>query len=174
MTPSTTQTWAGHWHGYGPWIGSPAVYAREGGRRPPHPQGAPSVSDPKDKKQVEALDRYREAAAEFDSGSVPPTMTGYWLLKRNQTSLDRTWTTPEAVMAWLTKQYEANPPLTRTDGGTAYGSLDDKLAYAAEALPRGVDVTWAYYTPAQAIASYSVVCCPNRFHPQTPCPLPPT
>ncbi|MCX3058567.1 hypothetical protein [Streptomyces beihaiensis] len=166
-------SWTGHWHGYGPWVGDPKTYAQEGSRRPPHPNGPPSVTDPEDKKQQQVLDRYREAAAEFQTGNVPPTMTGYWLTKKSQTSADRTWADVDIALEWLTKKYEENPPFERADGLQAYSSLDTKLEYASDVLPFGVDVSWVYYTPAKNLMSFSVVCCLNRFHPEIPCPLPP-
>lgn len=166
-------SWSGHWHGYGPWTGPSPVYAREGGRRPPHPNGPPSVLNPEDKKQQQVLDRYREAAAEFQTGNVPPTMTGWWLTKRNHVSADRTWADMGIAIAWLTKQYEANLPFERADGLRAYNSLDSKLEYATDVLPCGVDVSWVYYMPSKNLIAFSVVCCPNRFHPELPCPLPP-
>ncbi|WP_432143552.1 hypothetical protein [Streptomyces sp. bgisy084] len=166
-------SWSGHWHGFGPWIGPSAVYGKEGGRRPPHPNGPPSVLDSEDKRQQAVLDRYREAAAEFQTGNVPPTMTGYWLMKKHQVSADRTWADLAIALAWLTKQYEANTPFERADGLQTYSGLDTKLEYATDVLPRGVDVSWVYYTPSKSLISFSVVCCPNRFHPQTSCPLQP-
>lgn len=65
--------------------------------------------NPEDKKQQAVLDRYREAAAEFATGNMPPTMTGYWLLKQSHVSAGRTSTDLGITLAWLTKQYEANP-----------------------------------------------------------------
>ncbi|MDH2393184.1 hypothetical protein QCN29_31300 [Streptomyces sp. HNM0663] len=132
------------------------------------------VLDPENKTQVDTLNRYREAASEFQSGNVPPTMTGYWLMKKHLVSADRTWTNVGVALAWLTKHYEANPPFQRTDGLQAYCGLDWKLEYAEDVLPRGVDVSWVYYMPSENLTSYSVVCCPNRFHPEIPCPFPPS
>jgi hypothetical protein len=132
------------------------------------------VLDPEDKKQQAVLNRYREAAAEFQTGNVPPTMTGHWLMKKTQVSADRTWADLGIALAWLTKEYEENPPFIRADGLQAYSSLENKLEYATDVLPRGVDVSWVYYTPSKNLISFSVVCCPNRFHPDIPCPLPPS
>ena len=130
--------------------------------------------DPEDKKQQAVLDRYREAAAEFQTGNVPPTMTGHWLMKKIQASGDRTWADVGIALAWLTKKYEENPPFVRPDGLRAYSSFDTKLEYAADVLPRGVDVSWVYYTSSKSLNAFSVVCCPNRFHPDVSCPLPPS
>ncbi|MFB6654874.1 hypothetical protein ACFCZ4_06825 [Streptomyces microflavus] len=130
--------------------------------------------DSEDKKQQAVLNRYREAAAEFQTGNVPPTMTGHWLMKKSQVSADRTWMDLGVALAWLTKKYEENPPFVRADGLEAYSSLESKLEYATDVLPRGVDVSWVYYTGSKSLTSFSVVCCPNRFHPNIPCPLPPS
>ncbi|MFF3557141.1 hypothetical protein ACWD4V_07550 [Streptomyces tsukubensis] len=167
-------SWSGHWHGCGPWIGPSKAYGQEGGRRPPHPNGAPSVLDLENKQQVDLLNRYREAASEFQNGDVPPTMTGYWLMKKHLASGERTWSDLGAALAWLTKVYEANPPFERADGLKAYSSLEEKLEYAEDVLPRGVDVSWVHYLASENLASFSVVCCPNRFHPDIPCPFNPT
>ncbi|MFI6723684.1 hypothetical protein [Streptomyces atratus] len=150
------------------------MYAQEGNRRPPHPNGPPQPTSPEDKAAQKVLERYREAAAEFQTGSVPPLMTGHWLLKQNQSTADRTWTDAGIALAWLTKRYEENPPFEREDGRQAYCSLEDKLEYASDVLPRGVDVSWVHYTKSKSLLSLSVVCCPNRFHPEVPCLLPPS
>lgn len=160
----TSQNWAGHWHGFGPWVGSPATYFAEGGRRPPHPtQPGPGADH---------ATRYREAASEFVSGSVPPLMTGHWLLKQGQAARARTWTDAAAAVAWLREIYVSSPPFERSDGGQAYGGVDHKIAYAIDVLPRGVDVSWVHYTQSRSLFSASLVCCPNLFHPDIPCPLP--
>ncbi|MFD7714251.1 hypothetical protein [Streptomyces sp. NPDC059814] len=129
--------------------------------------------NPEDKKQQQVLDRYREAAAEFQTGNVPPTMTGWWLTKKTHVSAERTWADMGIAISWLTKQYEANLPFERADGLQAYNSLKSKLEYATDVLPCGVDVSWVYYVPAKNVIAFAVVCCPNRFHPELPCPLPP-
>lgn len=169
----TTKSWTGHWHGFGPWVGAGNAYAREGGRRPAHPLGPPQITNPNDSAQVQALSRYREAASDFQTGSRPPLMTGHWLVKEGQASADRTWTSSEAALAWLTGLYETNPPFQRSDGRQAYIGLDEKVEYAATVLPLGTDVSWVYYLPSQNLISYSVVCCPNFFHPEESCPSPP-
>ncbi|MFI1963704.1 hypothetical protein ACH429_06120 [Streptomyces pathocidini] len=148
-------SWQGHWHGYGPWVGSGAEYAKEGVRRP-----GPLPNDP----QTQA----------FMTARTPPMMTGHALLRRGQAAADRTWADVEHAVTWLQKCYAENPPLSREDGKTAYLELDGKTAYARDVLPRGVDVAWAYWMNSGSLASYSVVCCPSLHHPEIPCPLPPT
>jgi hypothetical protein len=162
----TSQTWNGHWHGFGPWNGAPERYAQEGGRRPPHPVQPGPGSD--------HATRYQEAASEFASGSVPPLMTGHWLAKRGQAARARTWTDVTDAVEWLKQHYISNPPFERADGLQAYAGLDVKLAYALDVLPRGVDVTWVHYPQSRSLFSASVVCCPNLFHRDIPCPLPPS
>ncbi|MFF1702473.1 hypothetical protein [Streptomyces sp. NPDC058252] len=166
--------WNGHWHGYGPWTGSPAAYHQEGNRRPAHPNGPPVPMSPEDKVAHRVLERYREGAAVFSGSDLPPLMTGHWLQKSGQASADRTWTNVIDAVEWLKKCYTDNPPFERTDGLHAYVGVDVKVAYAYDVLPGGVDVTWVHYTPAKNLFSLSVVCCPNRFHPRLACPLPPS
>lgn len=162
----TSQNWNGHWHGFGPWVGAPDRYAKEGGRRPPHPIVAAAVSN--------STTRYREAAAEFATGSVPPLMSGHWLMKQGQVAADRTWTDVTDAVEWLKAQYTDSPPFERSDGLRAYVSLDVQVAGAYDALPRGVDVSWIHYTQSQSLFSASVVCCPNLFHSDLACPFPPS
>ncbi|MGW2550078.1 hypothetical protein [Streptomyces sp. NPDC001635] len=162
-TPVTSQTWAGHWHGFGPWIGAPAQYAQEGSRRPAHPvRPGPDAA---------FAHRYKEAGDEFTASGLPPLMTGHWLAKSGQAAAARTWTDVEQALEWLTQQYTVHPPFERTDGGQAYISLDGKVAYAGDVLPRGVDVSWVHYTQSRSLFSASVVCCPNLHHLDLDCPL---
>ncbi|AKJ12906.1 hypothetical protein ABB07_23585 [Streptomyces incarnatus] len=167
-------TWSGHFHGYGPWIGTPESYHKEGNRRPPHPDHPAPPASPDDKQAERVLARYREVAAEFPTSNLPPLMTGHWLLKRNQTSAGRTWTDPAVALKWLTKHYLENLPFEREDGRRAYAGLETKREYAIDVLPVGVDVSWVYYTRSGNIVSLSVVCCPNRHHPELGCPMPPS
>ncbi|MCN9244000.1 hypothetical protein NGF19_24995 [Streptomyces sp. RY43-2] len=164
-------SWTGHFHGYGPWIGSPDQYHREGDRRPVHPDPpAPPVSDD-DKVAVRVQQRYREVAAEFATSELPPMMSGHWLMKRGRTSAERTWDDSAVVLDWLTRQFLDHPPMEREDGRQAYVDLDTKRAYVLDVLPVGVDVSWVYYNRSGGIVSLNVVCCPNRHHPGLTCPL---
>ncbi|GGJ15385.1 hypothetical protein [Streptomyces brasiliensis] len=159
----TSQTWAGHWHGFGPWVGPPSTYAKEGNRRPPHPvRPAP---------EADHAGRYQEGAGEFATSSLPPLMSGHWLAKQGQTAADRTWTDVTDAVEWLKRHYNDQPPFERTDGLRSYGSLDGKIAYAYDVLPRGVDIAWVHYTQSRSLLPLSIVCCPNLFHPDLECPL---
>ncbi|WP_411090773.1 hypothetical protein [Streptomyces sp. 049-1] len=162
----TSQNWAGHWHGYGPWTGSPAAYFAEGNRRPAHViQPDPTAPH---------ADRYREAASEFANGALPPLMTGHWLLKRGQAAGARTWTDASEATEWLKRQYASSPPFERTDGLQAYVALASKIQYALDVLPRGVDVSWVHYTQSRGLFAAQVVCCPPLHHRDLACPLPPS
>ncbi|MET9354468.1 hypothetical protein ABZY14_16000 [Streptomyces sp. NPDC006617] len=162
----TSQTWAGHWHGFGPWLGSTEVYFKEGNRRPAHAiQPDPTATH---------ADRYREAGSEFATGALPPLMTGHWLLKRGQAARDRTWTDVGEATEWLELRYVSSPPFERTDGLQAYADLTAKTQYALNVLPRGVDVCWVHYTQSRALFAVQVVCCPNLHHLDLACPLPPS
>lgn len=145
-------TWSGHWHAFGPWIGSGQEYAREGLRRP----GA----GPNDAQTIAFLADRR-----------PPMMTGHWLMRKHQVA--GTWTDVRDAVTWLEKHYADNPPARRDDGGQAYCSVDWRVECALDALPRGKDVTWGYWTQGTSLCSFSVVSCVNRHHPGLPCPLPP-
>lgn len=146
-------SWDGHWHGYG-WVGGAESYFKESTRRP-----------------GTAGDLHTQ---EFIASRVPPMMTGHWLMRRAQTTAEHTWTDVAQAIDWLWRRYDQTPPLARTDGGTAYVDVDARIDYAFDALPRGVDVTWGYWTGRSMLASHSVVACVNRFHPQIPCPLEPS
>ncbi|KIF69788.1 hypothetical protein HY68_16295 [Streptomyces sp. AcH 505] len=148
-------TWSGHWHGYGPWTGSRNAYGQEPLRRP-------------------GLEANSEQTRMFLASVLPPLMTGHWLMRRDQTAADRTWTTDGDAIGWLQATYEVNPPFERDDGGLAYIALEDKIAYATDSLHRGVDVCWVHYTKSSSLVSFSVVACPNHHHPHISCPLPPT
>ncbi|MFF9265864.1 hypothetical protein [Streptomyces longwoodensis] len=132
-----------HWHGY-EWTGHARSYFQDSARRP--------------------------GSVGFAQNGIPPLMTGHWLLR--PCPARSTWTEPDAALGWLTTRYQAHPPFQRLDGGRAYPELDWKLTVAADALRGGVDVTWCYWTSPQAglLASFSVVCCPNRHHPDLACP----
>ncbi|WP_255308148.1 hypothetical protein [Streptomyces marincola] len=147
-------SWSGHWHGYGPWHGSRDAYGQEPLRRPGR-----GADDPRTQA--------------FLASTLPPLMTGHWLLRRAQTARERTWDAVAGALGWLAETHAGAPPATRPDGGPSCLPLRARLAHARDVLPRGVDVAWVYYLASRNLVSYAVVCCPNRFHPALPCPLPP-
>ncbi|WP_208811056.1 hypothetical protein [Micromonospora echinofusca] len=93
--------------------------------------------------------------------------TGLSLLRRSQAAVERTWTNVEDALDWLCLTWRANPP-----GGDVL-SLDEHIAYDRGYLSRGSDCCLGYYNSGYGFVSYSVVCCPNHFFPDVPCPLPP-
>lgn len=135
-----------HWHGFGPWIGARSEYAKEGLRRP-----GPHSEDPQTKA--------------FLTCAMTPVQLGHWLLRRHQASAELTWTDVEDAVRWIHETWTANPP-----GGDVL-PLSRTINTVREALRLGSDVTRGYYSPAYSFVSYSVICCPNRFHPDIPCPL---
>ena len=141
--------WSGHWHGYGPWIGSRTEYGQEHLRRP-------------------GLAPDDEQTRMFMASTIPPIRTGQALLRRNQAARDRTWTDVREAVDWLTKVYADRPPY---EGG--YVPLEVMTRGAEEHLPLGKDTIWTYYARNGAFVSSEVICCPNGFHPDIPCPLPP-
>ncbi|MBA0053024.1 hypothetical protein E0L36_19740 [Streptomyces sp. AJS327] len=148
--------WSGHWHGYGPWTGTRHEYGKEHLRRP-----GPAPDD--------------EQTRTFLAQTLPPVQTGHALLKRNQTTADRTWTVVCDAVDWLKKTCAVNPPYERAGSPSrTHVMVEEKAHYAEDALSRGVDVVWAYYIKSQNFVAYSVVCCPNHFHPGITCPLPPS
>src|ERR1700722_3178766 len=147
-------TWKGHWHGYGPWIGD-RTELKDPQRRP--------GPDPGDQQ-----------TRDFLVSTQQPERTGHWLLRRSQAAADRTWTRVEDAMKWLTGIYADRPPFERSDGLTAYLSLDARSKLTQESLALGSDTVWAYYARNGSYISYEVVCCPSSyFHPEISCPLPP-
>ncbi|MER7841644.1 hypothetical protein ABTY98_38610 [Streptomyces sp. NPDC096040] len=148
----TSQNWNGHWHAFGPWIGSGDTHRQEGRRRP-----GEGPQDPQTRTFLEEM--------------LPPMMTGQWLMRGKQVAA--TWSRAEDAVAWLQARYTETPPMVREDGKAAYCSLEFRVEYALDVLPRGVDIVWGYWTQSRMLASYAVVSCPNLFHPTLPCPFPP-
>ncbi|MFI5803139.1 hypothetical protein [Streptomyces sp. NPDC051561] len=134
----------------------------------------PPIPEEGDKKGRQVFDRWHEVKREFPTTDLPPIQTGHWLIRRNRASPERTWVVVEGAVAWLTEAYKATPPFSRTDGKQAYVSLEEHQAQALERLPLGTDVLWVHYTQAKHLFSAAVVCCPNHFFPEIPCPLPPS
>ncbi|MEW2165848.1 hypothetical protein AB0912_23025 [Streptomyces sp. NPDC007084] len=97
--------------------------------------------------------------------------TGHWLMKRSQASRDRTWADAPIAVEWLTKHYSENPPIQQAADSRTYLGLEEKRGQALRTLAGGNDVSWVHYTRSGNVLSVSVVCCPNRHHPELGCPL---
>jgi len=143
-------TWAGHWHGYGPWTGPSDALKQEEFRRPGN----------------DATEAGRTQTQAFIRGSMPPVMTGWALMRRP--GANRTWTNVADALAWLEATYQTHPRVNAPADALAV-----KLGYAADFLGRGSDDVWAYYVPGYSFVSFEVICCPNLFHPKLACPRPP-
>lgn len=137
--------WDGHWHGFEPWVG-PRDEFKDHLRRP--------GKDPRDEQTVAFL-----------SNSMTPLMLGHSLLRKSQVARDRTWTDVEAALDWYRKTWLRHPA-----GGDML-PLDKTIEYGRGHLLRGSDVCAGYYTPGFSFVSFAIICCPNRFFPNIPCPL---
>ncbi|QOC92789.1 hypothetical protein [Micromonospora craniellae] len=143
--------WEGHWHGFGPWVGSRADFAKEGPRRPGADLGDAET-------QI------------FLANTMTPVLTGHWLLRRNQAAAERTWTDVADATAWMRQVREANPA---AGFGGPLLTVQERIERQRTSLVLGSDVAWGYYTPAFSYVSFAAVCCPNRFLPGIVCPSPP-
>ncbi|MCG6499174.1 hypothetical protein [Kitasatospora sp. A2-31] len=153
---------SGHWHGYGPWIGTNAQYHTEYLRRP-------NPIDPEWLKSQKAPDP--NAFTPFERRAIPPLRTGHYLLRRPAELADNTWKEAEPALRWLVTTYQANPPARRPDGGAVDAGLDARAHHARTDITNGVDVVWSYYVPGDRMISYAVIACPNRHLPEITCPL---
>lgn len=140
--------WTGHYHGFGPWTGTRDEFHKEHLRRPGR--------DPIDQQ-----------TRDFLAGDMTPVQLGQELLRRTKVAPERTWTDVEEALDWFGKTWVANPP-----GGDVL-SLNKTIEYSRGHLLRGSDICAGYYTPGFSFVSFSIICCPNRFFPDIPCPLPP-
>ncbi|WP_328954586.1 hypothetical protein [Kitasatospora purpeofusca] len=151
----------GHWHGYGPWIGSNAQYNTEYLRRP-------TPLDPGWIKTLRAPDP--QAFSPFERRSVPPMQTGHHLLRKPPDLASRTWQDPSPAVDWLIRIYQQYPPIQRRDGGAVDCGPAAKASQARTDLGHGTDVVWCYYVPGDRMINFAVVACPSRHLPDIPCP----
>ncbi|MFH9299087.1 hypothetical protein [Streptomyces sp. NPDC017520] len=79
-----------------------------------------------------------EQTRAFVASTLPPLMTGHWLMRQDQTAADGTWTHVVGAVTWLKSMYEA-PPLRGTGARLA----------AIKLLLRSVGIQSAF--PSQAI-----------------------
>lgn len=152
-----------HFHGY-LWVGDKAVFDKESTRRPPS-RVEPTVTSPPD-----VVDRYREAVAEWRVTEVPPLETKYWLVKPRRL-IRATRAHPKEAAQWLGERLAEHAPrfASRADGDSV--RLAQRVAYAAETLGWGGDVSLGYYLGRPSFLSLAVVACsPNRADPEQECP----
>ncbi|MDJ1639008.1 hypothetical protein [Streptomyces pakalii] len=158
-----------HHHGY-LWTGSREAFDREGDRRPPsdHPPPPPTGEDDKDGHRLHQ--RYREAAAEFRTGGLPPIRTAHWLLKPADLVCG-TWQEPEEAAAWLDDRLREYAPWFGSPQEQRPNYLSTLVDRAVERLSWGGDVSWGFYLARPSYVSLAVVTCsPNRAEPHAPCP----
>ncbi|WP_052390763.1 hypothetical protein [Streptomyces sp. NRRL B-24484] len=156
---------SGHWHGYGPWIGTSALYHTEYLRRP-QPIDPATLKSPKG--QAFDAEHYKP----FEQRTIPPMFTGHYLLRRPADLADRTWKDPDSAVEWLAGIYRRYLPAPRFDGGAVDCGLDAKTHHARTAIAHGTDSVWCYYITGDRLISYAVISCPNLpLHPEIPCPL---
>ncbi|WP_043471053.1 hypothetical protein [Kitasatospora sp. MBT66] len=153
----------GHWHGYGPWIGTNTQYHTEHLRRP-----APIDTEwlKSQKKTPDPL-----AFTPFERRTIPPTQTGHYLLRRPADLADRTWKEVDPAVNWLVTTYQSTPPEQRRDKRAVDAGLDIKTQQARTDITNGVDVVWCYYIPGERMINFAIIACPNRHLPEIACPL---
>src|SRR5690606_13680274 len=108
----------------------------------------------------------RPGSPEFRSSRVPPMRTCDWLA-RPASHIAASFDDPDRAVEWLAERYEEmRRSMPRPDGA----GKELRLANAADALPRGVDVQWGEWLAGGRFASVGVICCPNK-HADHPCPV---
>ncbi|MFG1987451.1 hypothetical protein ACGFN0_25315 [Streptomyces albidoflavus] len=153
-----------HHHGY-LWAGPKERFDQEALRRPPHPEPPPAGGRP------ELIQRYREVAAEFPAGDLPPLETAYWLVK--PPSLVRgTWGEAKEAASWLGERLAAYAPRFASAGERDVTRLARLVDAAAGQLHSGTDVSYGFYLERPTFLSLAVVTCsPNRAGPALGCPV---
>ncbi|WP_327031882.1 hypothetical protein [Micromonospora ureilytica] len=143
-----------HWHAYDPWTGPHQFFGRE---HDPERRPGPSSGD--------------VATAAFIRASSPPLENGHYLLRRDQTARERTWTDVQDALNWLTDRYAQHPP----DPTLSYVDQAARVEHSRAGLEGGSDAIWHYTASLSAnrVVVLAVICCPHRHHTRTPCPLPP-
>lgn len=166
MTPEAFAERDGHWHGYGPWVGPRRLMELEYLRRP-------ASLDMSLLRVPSGMNAHpQETFLPFAQRTIPPMMTGHYLLRRPEGLDQRTWTTVPPAVDWLTTIYKQFPPLRRPDGKQAYASLEWHQECAHRTLLHGSDVVWSHYLEDLRFTSSAVICCPSLpFHPAIKCPL---
>lgn len=108
----------------------------------------------------------RPGSPDFPTSALPPMRTGDWLAKP-AARIAATFHDLGEAADWLEAEYgKARSALLLPERIL----LEDRLAYARDALPRGVDVQWGEWLQGGRFASIGMICCPNR-HTDHPCPI---
>jgi hypothetical protein len=135
-----------HHHGY-VWVGSGFELARDGIRRPQHP--------------------------EFRSIAIVPLELADWLLKAK--SLVRgTFREPEAAAHWFGGRISEHAEAFATEHDRRPEAVAARVGAAAAAVGAGRDVAGGWYLTGQRFASVCLIACdPHPFRPQYRCPCGP-
>ncbi|MFC5888435.1 hypothetical protein RMN57_24420 [Kitasatospora sp. CM 4170] len=104
--------------------------------------------------------------AGFRLSELPPLMTGWWLL-RPAAQIRGTWETPTAAADWLAERYAEHTP-----AGDPWLPLEARRRRAVDQLANASDVVWARWVSDVRWSGHYVIACPNRTHPNIPCPAP--
>ncbi|MEV5979317.1 hypothetical protein [Streptomyces sp. NPDC052114] len=159
-----------HHHGF-LWTGSRTRLGQEGHRRPPHPNPPPPPTGEDDTDGHKLNQRYREAAAEFRSGDLPPMETAFWLMKP-PALIQETWGEPKEAAEWLGERLTEYAPRFMSDADRDSTRLAILVNSAAERLGWGGDVSHGFYLERPSFLSLALVCCsPNHAAPELGCPL---
>ncbi|MFI7125172.1 hypothetical protein ACIBQ1_05720 [Nonomuraea sp. NPDC050153] len=108
----------------------------------------------------------RPSSPDFPASLLPPMRIGDWLAKP-ASRVAATFDDVRQAREWLAAEYRKVRDVLLLPEGIP---LEDRLEYALDALPRGVDVQWGEWLQGARFASIGVVCCPNRHLPH-PCPI---
>ncbi|MCF3120822.1 hypothetical protein IPZ68_14070 [Streptomyces arenae] len=157
-----------HHHGY-LWTGDKKRFDKEGHRRPPGAPPPPPMGDD-DTDGHRLNQRYKEAAAEFRTGDLPPMETSLWLAKPGR-HVRGTWEEPKEAAEWLGEQLAEYAPRFASESDRDSTRLTLLVNSAAERLGRGGGVSHGFYLERPSFLSVALVCCsPNRAMPDLPCP----
>lgn len=108
----------------------------------------------------------------FDTATVPPELTSWWLARPARAIL-ASWDDPAEAVAWLTGQWrdKVADHHMYPDQQTHAPTVEDMAAGSLVQLRSGNDVVWSAWLRGGMYASFSVVCCPNRSKYRPACPL---
>ncbi|MFF8814289.1 hypothetical protein [Streptomyces pactum] len=132
-----------HHHGY-LWLGSGYELAKDGPRRPGHP--------------------------EFPTARVVPLELAHWLLKPRP-FVQGTWDDPDAAAAWFGQRAREHASAFATAHDRDVERIAGKVESARRAAAGGEDVAGGWYLTGQRFLSVCLVACdPHPARREFPCP----
>ncbi|MEU9792458.1 hypothetical protein AB0E27_17855 [Streptomyces sparsogenes] len=139
----TSDSTADHHHGY-MWLGSGFELAKDGPRRPSHP--------------------------EFVSSKVVPLERAHWLLKP-AAFIQGTWSSPRDAAGWFADVVRGHASWFASEREREASTLADRYARVAEDVARGEDAVGGWYLTGARFLSVSLIACSShRFRPELRCP----